>query len=236
VRDPISIVHTADCHLGSSRDFGAAEFAFASLITGAIDLSADILVIAGDLFDSSAVPEQRVSWAAEELRRLKKPIVALPGNHDPWGPESIYRCLLRSEIEGLHVVTAPQGETFCVGGVTFWGRAVVSHDPGFRPLLGIPVRPSGWGVVVAHGLVLAGPEPTPRGSPIYPTDLRAADWDYIALGHWPQFRQIEGYPARICYSGALPTARHGRPGAVLVELDESKVGVSQVELGPVYSR
>jgi exonuclease SbcD len=234
MRDPVRILHAADCHIGSTRDFGAAESAFASLVNGVIDLSADILVIAGDLFDSSAIPERRLSWVADEMRRLKKPIVALPGNHDPWGPQSIYLRLLGSGIEGLHVITEPQGESFCVGGVTFWGRAVVSHDPGFRPLLGIPSRPPGWGVVVAHGLVLAGHEPTPRGSPIYPADLQAATWDYIALGHWPQFRQIEGYAARICYSGALATARHGRPGAVLVELDEPQVGVSQVELGPVY--
>jgi DNA repair exonuclease SbcCD nuclease subunit len=236
MRDPVRIVHAADCHIGSTRDLGAAESAFAGLISGAIDLSADILVIAGDLFDSSTVPAQRVLWVAEELRRLNKPIVALPGNHDPWGPRSIYLGLLNRQIEGLHVITAPRGESFCVGGVTFWGRAVVSHDPGFRPLLGIPIRPPGWGVVVAHGLVVAGNEPTPRGSPIYPADLRAANWDYIALGHWPQFRLIEGYPTQICYSGALATARHGQPGAVLVELDESQIGVSQVDLGPVYSQ
>jgi len=236
MRDPVRILHAADCHIGATPDFGAADLAFASLITAAIDLSADVLVIAGDLFDSGTVPEQRVAWVREELRRLMRPIVALPGNHDPWGPQSIYRGLLAIDVQDLHVITAPQGESLCVRGVTFWGRAVISHSPDFRPLLGAPPRPRGWGVLVAHGLIMGGDEPTTRGSPIYPTDLSSANWDYVALGHWAQFREIEGYAARICYCGALATSRHGQPGAVLVELNESQLSVSQVELGSAPSQ
>ena len=232
---PVRIVHTADCHIGSTADFGTAESAFGSLIDHSIALSADVLVIAGDLFDSGAVTADRVSWVAGELRRLNTPVVALPGNHDPWGARSIYRGLLSHDVEGLHVITASEGQSLVTAGVTFWGRALESHKPDFRPLMGVPQRPTGWGVVLAHGLVMAGPEPTLRGSPIYPADLAQVTWDYIALGHWPQFRPIVGYPAPAYYSGALATSRDGRGGAVLVDLKDPQISVSRLDLSSVVT-
>ena len=42
----------------------------------------DMLLIAGDLFDHNRVPDETIAFVQEQLRRLQRPVVILPGNHD----------------------------------------------------------------------------------------------------------------------------------------------------------
>jgi DNA repair exonuclease SbcCD nuclease subunit len=86
-------------------------------------------------------------------------------------------------------------------------------------------------VVAAHGLVLDSDEPTYRGSPIYPADLQAVDWDYVALGHVHAHAVLDAGPAPACYPGATASSRAGCPGVVVVDLvPGSPPGIRWVEL------
>jgi DNA repair exonuclease SbcCD nuclease subunit len=217
-RRAFRLVHTSDCHLGPHAV--REEKAFADLVDLALRASADVVVIAGDMFDSPRVQAPLLEWAAGQLDRLPCPVVVLPGNHDVFDDDSVFRTLdFERECRDVHVLDAPGGDAvaFDALGVTFFGRPVLDHDPSFRPLADLPPRPDGWGVIVGHGLVVDDDRPTLRGSPIYPRDLAAVDWDYVALGHVDRFRVVQSSPVPVCYAGNTAYSGGGDPGAVVVD-------------------
>jgi DNA repair exonuclease SbcCD nuclease subunit len=224
-RDRLTVLHIADCHLDSGGR-GDAERAFARLIDLAAVARIDALLIAGDLFDSARVSDAVVGWTAAQLNRLACETVILPGNHDallPGSPYEVHR--LAERCSRTTVISDRDGE--CVqlasGRIVVWGRPVVDHAPWFQPLAGVPPRPADcFAVVVAHGLVIDHDgEETVRGSPIYRSQIESAGWDYVALGHWPRYREVLSDPPAI-YAGELaPGARHAG-SAVLVTFERGR--------------
>jgi DNA repair exonuclease SbcCD nuclease subunit len=201
----------------------ANEAAFASLVALAGREHVDALLIAGDMFDTPRADGEILEWAAGQLGSLECPVVILPGNHDWFEDQSPF---LRFDFEercpNAHVLDKPDGELVILEelGAAFFGRPVRDHHPSFRPLADIPARPhDGWCVVMGHGLVVTTDRPTHRGSPIYPRDLAAIDWDYVALGHWGRHWQVQTDPVPVVYAGDTARSLEGRPGAVLVDLD-----------------
>jgi DNA repair protein SbcD/Mre11 len=90
-RQTLKILHTADVHLDldgyvadpqGQRYRDIVHQAFSTVIDLAIQESVDLLLIAGDLFDSNRPGGDVVDFAIQELRRAERPIVVLPGNHD----------------------------------------------------------------------------------------------------------------------------------------------------------
>jgi DNA repair exonuclease SbcCD nuclease subunit len=84
------ILHCADVHLGRRRldgrlpetDFAVA---FGHIVARAIEWKADVLLIAGDLFDSPQIPPPVLRQAATALAPLRKGktlVLAIEGNHD----------------------------------------------------------------------------------------------------------------------------------------------------------
>ncbi len=220
-RRPFRLIHTSDCHLGeSSRE----QEAFAQLVGMVARTAADVMVIAGDMFDSPRAKAPVLEWAAAQLDRLPCPTVILPGNHDVFDAESVFRTVdFEEACRDVHVLDAPGGDEVVLEqlGVTFFGRPVLDHDPSFRPLAELPPRPDrGWGVVVGHGLVIDHERPVERGSPIYPSDLAAIDWDYVALGHVATFRVVQSEPVPVCYAGNTAQSHQGQPGAVVVDFTD----------------
>src|SRR5579884_2311318 len=84
-----TILHTADVHLGSMA-FGREENAFRRAIDTAIDLDVDAVLVAGDLFDHARVDDALLEWTGDQLNRLERPVVLLPGNHDALHEASVY--------------------------------------------------------------------------------------------------------------------------------------------------
>lgn len=221
----VVLLHVADCHLGATSVRGEEEEAFARVIDLGIAEGVDGLLIAGDLFDSARVTRELVEWTAGQLARLGRDVVILPGNHDALQPGSPYeRHRLDAIAPRARVITTPEGESVAIadGRIVVWGRPVVDHAPTFRPLAGVPARPDGGvAVVIAHGLVVDEPE-TVRGSPIERAELDALDWDYVALGHWPRYREVSVSPPAV-YAGELD--------AVIVRLGGPAVTFERHALG-----
>ena len=99
----LRLLHTADVHLGARHaDLGEAasaqrerQFAaFAATVDLALAEKVDLVLIAGDLFDSNVQPRRSVERAAAELARLvaaRVRTVLVPGTHDVYDRASVYR-------------------------------------------------------------------------------------------------------------------------------------------------
>jgi len=239
----LRLVHTADVHLGRSGEaFGtaAAEHrrrlldAFERCVACCTEHSAQLLVIAGDLFDSPQPPEstaQRV-WAA--LSGLASgsppvPVVLAPGTHDPIQPGSIYeRWLAEGLPEGVHLLSAEQPRIRLPHldvAITFAEDARdLRPDPEAR-----------FNIGVIHG-TMEMPGLSDDEKVIFTEDqLAASGMSYVALGHWHSFHEYCCGDVRAAYPGspeivALEQATRGQ--ALVVDLDEDgSVSLSKVTTG-----
>src|SRR5438132_1395347 len=88
-----SFLHAADLHLGmrttrfdsaTAGKVREARFtALDNILKKARELAVDFVLIAGDLFDDSAVDNRTAQRAFDMLDSLPMPVYVLPGNHDP---------------------------------------------------------------------------------------------------------------------------------------------------------
>ena len=96
----VKILHAADFHLDSA--FGALTNTQARERRGemrellgriaqkANEEHADIVILAGDLFDGAALYRETAEALAEALSEIRGRVFISPGNHDPYGPGSGY--------------------------------------------------------------------------------------------------------------------------------------------------
>jgi DNA repair exonuclease SbcCD nuclease subunit len=210
---PLRLLHTSDVHLESDT-FGSGTMgdafrgrvrrAFSGVIELANRRKTDLLLIVGDLFDSSRVSESAVGFAMGEIAKARMPVVMIPGNHDAHDERSLYAAMPRDLIpRNLCLILEPEGSTveFPELGARVWGRALVEHSPDYRPLSGMPEpRPGIWNIALAHGFFTAD-EQTNRSSPITPAEIEASGYHYIALGHIHVFSDVSQGGTRAFYCG-----------------------------------
>ena len=210
---PLKIVHTSDVHLETDT-FGSSprgdelrqqvRQAFANVIRIANERGADLLLIVGDLFDSSRVSDEGVAFALATIGKARMPVVMIPGNHDAHDERSIYAPLAPGALpDNLHLILEPEGRLidFPRLAARIWGRAMVEHSPGNRPLSGVPEpHPDWWNIALAHGLVMEDGD-LGRSSPITPDEIAASGYDYIALGHVHVWNDVSRGSTRAFYCG-----------------------------------
>jgi len=252
LRQPVKILHTADVHLdpdgwGSDpltqayRDI--IHRAFTAVIDTAMQENVDLLVIAGDLFDSNRPCGEVVDFAIQELRRAQRPIILIPGNHDCLNSESIYRKVnLPAACTNLHLITHPKGELHRLSqhNLVIWGRGMVEHEPSYRPLAGLPLpQADAWHLALAHGFFVEEGTTSHRSSPISAEEIRDSGWEYVALGHCHAFSDVSQGSVTAFYSGApgFPHDAQGADGYVALiryGAQESRpVAVERIDLRPL---
>lgn len=213
------LLHTSDLHLESLEHESCHDFH--SLIIAARQVEADLVVIAGDLFDSQRVRDNLIRFVVEELRRLTAQVVILPGNHDCLTPLSAYaRSTIWEDSPNIRIFRSPDGETvkFPDLGIALWGKPSTSYDQDMLPLEGIP-QPEGnggWNIAVAHGFYVGNDQPFSPGYQITHREIVESGRDYIALGHVPVFNVICHEPVLACYSGSPQVSG----GFLIVDLGE----------------
>ena len=251
-RQSLKVLHTADVHLdidGYAADPHTRGYrqviqqSFSTAIDLAIQEDVDLLIIAGDLFDSNRPSRDVVDFAIQELRRAGRPIVMIPGNHDCLNAQSIYHQVdLPKACTNLLLIAHPEGERHQLSDqqLVLWGRGMVEHEPSYHPLAGIP-RHQGdaWHIALGHGFYMDDDTPSYRSSPIYAREIRASGWDYIALGHCHAFQDVSQGSVTAYFSGA-PSFYPGAQGAdghvALVQFDAgaaSPVEVRRIDLRPI---
>ena len=227
----VRLIHTSDTHLGDPAGHPRAEEVLASVVEAVERLDADALLLAGDVFDNERVTDDVLERFVAQMARLDVPVIVLPGNHDLAHRTSVYR---RAPFENaptnLHVICHPDGETLAFPDLCleFWGRAMLSHTPDFRPLAGMPQPSEGrWLVALAHGHFHFENDRDQRSSPIHPDDVAASNCHYLALGHWDRHADVSRADTTAVYSGC-PYGPIGAPdqGAVCVVDLDPEAGVS----------
>ncbi|MSO77702.1 MAG: hypothetical protein EXQ87_12475 [Alphaproteobacteria bacterium] len=225
MRQRLKIAHCSDIHLdGDSHGAGGqAREAFALALAHMRGQAPDLMLLAGDLFDSNAARPETVHWAMEALAGLPFPVVMIPGNHDCMMEGAIYRRHDFTRIPNVRLLAAEAGEIAYLAdlGVAAWGKGMVDHSTDYSPLGGCPARPPDcrWYLGLAHGFFVPHGGDTDRSSPIHMREIEASACDYLALGHHHAAMELVTDKATAAYSGS-PTDLIGR-GATYVLVDLS---------------
>lgn len=227
--DALRIVHCSDIHLDGDGHHhlvgdaarAALRDAFALALAEMRAQSPDLMLLAGDLFDANSASADTIEWAMETLGRQPFPVVMIPGNHDCLEAGAIFRRYDFNAIPNVSMLAAEAGEVARLDSleVAVWGKGMVEHSTGYRPLQGCPERPDGcrWFLGLGHGIFVPHGESTGRSSPIHMQEIEDNPCDYLALGHHHAALELVNEKAFASYSGS-PTDTIGR-GATYVVVD-----------------
>ena len=242
----LRLLHTADVHLGARHaDLGeqaAAQrerqfAAFKAAVDLAIAERVDIVLIAGDLFDSNTQPRRSVERVAAELKRLvaaKIRTVVIPGTHDVYDRASLYRVHDLATMAGstvdddLVTVLTPERPSVHLAAcdVVIHGPVFATKRAPYSPLRDLKVTPgevATWNVGMVHGS-LAIPDRTDRDEVVVTrAEIEATGLDYLALGHWHSAQQGKAGGTTYAYSGApepVAVTQDGAGKVLLIALDE----------------
>ena len=223
----LTLLHTADWHLG--RRFPSFDRDQELRLTRArlevvgriLDLAesrgVDAVLCAGDLFDQPAPDKQWWGGVLSEFQRRewRRPVVLLPGNHDPLTPRSLYHRdhPFRAGLpDYVHVVDEPGWQLPVGDGAVIFACPCTSHAGQTGLVDSLPVRQAGderirIGLVHGQTFDIEGHQtkfPIVRGS------AAARGLDYLAIGDTHAFRDVEpDAPAPTVYPGAPEATNFG---------------------------
>ncbi|WP_213818471.1 metallophosphoesterase family protein [Garciella nitratireducens] len=250
--DTVRILHTADLHLNNG--FTAANFpymivkerqkdlleAFDKIIEICCQKKVNLLFFSGDLFEYKFVDLNTIEYVNNQFSKLSNTYVfILPGNHDPFYMLDYYRNFLWSknvfifnnqykkvEIEELNVV---------IHGIGF------GYQEEKRPILkSLVCEPSKKiNILLLHGSDMTiAPKKESNYLPFEQLDLINSGFDYIALGHYHQYKEIKNLYGKIiaAYPGSpepLGFDEEGRHGIILANINKKQ---NDISLLPISKR
>jgi len=187
--DKVRILHCADIHLGAK--FSATpeisalradeHFKTFEKIIHTAKSDADILLIAGDLFDKPNVDINIAKRAAELLKEATIPVFIAPGNHDPASPDSVYFNVDFSD--NVHIFTDNKLSYKDIShlGVRVWGAGFVAPVQREDMIEAPELYKDMKNILVIHGDLNA--EANSPYNAIDEKQLSSIGFDYVALGH-----------------------------------------------------
>lgn len=223
----LTLLHTADWHLGKRFPSFPADHelrltrARLEVVGRILDLAenrnVDAVLAAGDLFDAPDPGEQWWGGVLKELqkRRWQRPVILLPGNHDPLMPRSVYHAdhPFRAGLPDYVHVVDREGFTLALS-----DTAVVIANPcrshaGQTDLASsLPKRESGderFRIGLVHGQTF-DIEGHQTNFPIARGTATEHGFDYLAIGDTHAFREVEPQaPVPTVYPGAPEATNFG---------------------------
>ena len=185
------IIHTADIHLDAPFSLFDVQKAqvrknelrgtFSSLILLAKTEKADIMILAGDLFDSGFVTKETTSLLISQLASVPEcRFVIVPGNHDFISSRSPYKKELFPPNVYIFEDERISKISFDEIGVDVYGFAYTSERYTENPLTApLMLDRRKINILAAH-CDLYGKSDC---CPLTPADLARSGFDYAALGH-----------------------------------------------------
>ena len=210
----IVLVHSSDLHVDDERNatkHSGGTTGLAAVLAAARAAVADIVLLAGDTFDNNRVASPVLDRTAQLLADAGRPVVILPGNHDPALPNSVF---IRGNFPGIPNVTVlgithDEAVGFPLHDLEIWGHAHRDYE-NMVPLRGPRPRSTRWQIAMAHGHY---EPPETFATPLRPSWLfsddaiAATEADYLALGHWDRPVRVGNGEVPAYYSGSPDLAQ-----------------------------
>ncbi len=253
----LRLLHTADVHLGARHaDMGDAAViqrerqfaAFKASIDLALAERVDIVLIAGDLFDSNVQPRRSVDRVAAELARLvaaRIRAVLIPGTHDVYDRASVYRAYDLPSMAGsggptgLVTLLTPERPWVYIEALdtVIHGPVFATKRAPYSPLRDLPASIAAspgatWRIGLLHATV-AIPGKVEQDEVIVTTsEIAGSGLDYLALGHWHSAQNARAGTVAFAYAGAPePVAvDQDRAGKVLLVTLDDRDGRRSVDI------
>jgi exonuclease SbcD len=235
------IVHCADVHLettfpeargGAARRKALAD-AFVRIVDEAILRDADVLTIGGDLYESERAGPQTFRFLAEQFARFGKPIYVAPGNHDPYGPESL---LARKDLPpNVHVFNEAAWRAYPLApDVTLWGFGHTRAEPG-RPFSSARFERGGIQIALVHGSDEARCPPNKRvTAPFNAGEVVASGASLLLTGHYHGgYVERQDGKAVAAYPGSPEPIKFGEGtdhGALAVAVEGESIEVTPIPI------
>ena len=210
----IVLVHSSDLHVDDERNatkHSGGTTGLAAVLAAARAADADVVLLAGDTFDNNRVASPVLDRTAQLLADAGRPVVILPGNHDPALPNSVF---IRGNFPGIPNVTVlgithDEAVGFPLHDLEIWGHAHRDYE-NMVPLRGPRPRSTRWQIAMAHGHY---EPPETFATPLRPSWLfsddaiAATEADYLALGHWDRPVRVGNGEVPAYYSGSPDLAQ-----------------------------
>ena len=246
----LKLLHASDIHIGAKfSSFGekaatqrqALLDAFAKIIDLAISEKVQLLLIAGDLFDSNFPSYQSVSFVKDQLKKLDNAgirAVILPGTHDCLSRDSIFK---RENFTGF-IFDNPEEtqKEFPELDLTIFGKPNLSNKSPDSPLASLKDAArdskSKYKIAMAHGSVQIEGKAAPDDLPISFQDIADSGMDYVALGHWHGAQDFSSGKVKAWYAGSPEITYQedkgglGQGYALIVEIGQNGTNVSPIKI------
>jgi len=250
----MKVLHVADTHLGYSayrkatedginqREMDAYD-AFKQFVDYAIKSKPDLILHAGDLFDSVRPNNRAITFAMDQLIRISEariPFVVIAGNHEhPKLKETGHIFSIFDHIEHVYPVYNAKYETlsFKINNEKIMVHAVPQcelkkqFDNELKKLK--PDSNADYNIFVSHGAVTGIKEFSMNefNELFIPTKNLSEDFDYIALGHFHRFTKLA---SNAFYSGSTErftfTDAPDKKGFLELEFSNGKLKHKFIEL------
>ena len=240
-----TIVHAADLHLDRAfTESGLRQRAAErrrSLLDALIRITelareraAGALCIAGDLYEHEHVTADTEQTLVRRFKEFGRPVLLLPGNHDPFLPGSLYE--RASWPDNVHVFTEPEPrQCELAPDLVVWGIAYTGRELRPEALRGFRVPSDGRRHLLLLHASLRGEGMPFKGDalPLNIAELEATGAEFAMLGHYHGGFVAAG--GRACYPGSPEPLSWGETGTHAACVLRIEAGGPRPELVPVNS-
>jgi DNA repair protein SbcD/Mre11 len=217
----------------------AIKNAFVKLIDLTIEEKADLLILAGDTFDSPDISQNLLNFFLDQIRRLEKvPAVMLPGGRDPYQKGSFWEeWQVTSPVDNLHILVDPDKPYVELPDLsaTVYGYPTMvdsAHDNPVKHLK--KTGDSANHIAVIYGNLIQDKSDTNQEHSFTTKDLAAAGFNYAALGGQNELLDLTAVGIKAAYSGApeslsAESANSGK--CLIVTIDGDLLSVQPQQAG-----
>ncbi len=251
----MKIIHFSDTHLGfqafdvvNAEGVNAREQdvydAFAHTIDRILAIRPDAVIHSGDFFHRPSPSNRALTFGLEQLRRLCDagiPIYVIAGNHET--PKTVYTSPILRAFRSLQCVTPFFGDTreyVELDGAAIHGLPHI-NDPRLlqRELENLEPLAGRFNILLLHTSLGKRFLMEEYGEQVFPEEFveKLAGFQYLALGHWHNFQQIDRHP-NAWYSGSLERLSDTEIGAEkgFIELNIDAAGHPDIRFEAVPTR
>ncbi len=250
----LKILHTSDIHIGAPFKFlgesggiyrNRIKKSFESSIDLAISEGVNLVLLAGDIFDSPYPSELNTTFFRDQLFKLSDNgirTVILPGNHDNLDVGSIFT---KTEIfqndPNIFVFDSTKKKEIRIEALEtcIYGNGTIDKNSKDSPFKGLSELVSKgadkYKIVMGHGSY-SGMGHTGDAYPFSKEDLeKLSSTSYVALGDWHGYLDISTQNIKAIYPGSIEPIQFDQEGAgnvVLVSItDELKTSIEKRRVG-----